>query len=188
MLPHLLNLQRHIRRIRRVAVVHRIPIRMIDINPAAIRHADIVHEQTPVHISRNRAGGVFGLDRAQEIRQPVPSGRRPVVFARNVHSIRRLDCRDTFAQPGDVARVEVVAEDVDDGQVEVRSVDSIRPVQDELIPRPWQALHKTRNLLRPSIRDVFVAEDGAGELVASFDDGDGRVLGVGEPCVCVFVR
>jgi len=188
MLPDLFNLQRHIRGIGWVPVVHRVAVGVVDIDVAPIRHAHIVHEQTPVHITRDRASSVLLFDRAQEVGQAVATRRRPVVLARNIHSIRRLNRSDAFPQLGDVARIKVIAEDINHRQFEMRSINAIRPIQNKLILRPRQAFHEGRNLLDPRIRNVFVAEDGAGKFVSSLDDGDGGIFGVGEPCVGVFVR
>ena len=168
--------------------MHRVAVSVVDIEVAPVRHAHIVHEQTPVHITRDRTSSVLLLNSAQELSQAVATGRRPVVLARNIHSIRRLDLGDAFPQLGDIARIKVIAEDIDDRQFEMRSINAIRPIQNELILRPRKSLHKGRNLLNPRIRDVFVAEDGARELVSSLDDGDGGIFGVGESGIGVFVR
>lgn len=92
----------------------------------------IVHEQAPEQIATNN--GVC-LNGAEELGQRgslrvVPS---PVIFSRNVDLVDRFHECDIVLKLGYVWRVVMIREDVDRGNGEVRLVNPIRSVNDQLI-------------------------------------------------------
>lgn len=82
--------------------------------------------------------------------------------------------------------VEVVGHDVDLLDSEVRRVDAVRAVDDQLFRR--QRLDMGSNLGQPRCRAIHIPPDRTSQLVAGLVGEDGGVVGVREPGVLVHVR
>lgn len=79
----------------------------------------------------------------------------------------------------------MIGEDVDLFDGEMGLVDAVRAVLDQFLRS--QLFDVRGDLLRPGVGHVFVAEGGSAELVAGLVGVDGRVVGVGEAGVGVYV-
>lgn len=111
-------------------------------------------------------------------------GPDPIVLASEVDFPGSGDGIDAGLQLRVVDGVEVVRENVDLVDAQVRFVDAVGAVEQEL--RGGQGLDVARDLAHPGCRAVFIAPHGARQLVACLVGEDGWVRGVRE--VCVWVR
>lgn len=134
MLPNGANLRINLRRVRRVPVLHRKAIRMIDIDVAIGR---ITTKQRPEEIPRDDWVGkiLAALDDAVEgfegASLRVVGG--PVVFSYQVDFVHAFDEGDVIEEFGIVGWVVVVGEDVDCRDGQVGFVDTVNTVHDEFL-------------------------------------------------------
>jgi len=123
-----------LRRIRRIAVLQREPVRMVDID-IAIWH--IMHEKRPEEVPH-----YYRVQRVLAALDDVVKGSkgvsldvvaRPVVFADQVDLVGRLDESDVFLKLRVVGWVVVIRETVDRVDGEMGPLDTVRTVDHELL-------------------------------------------------------